>query len=103
MPELAVLDEEQEWTAFSRPVAQQPGCWESNVMIEGMYCAACALTIEDALQNVPGVRSAEVSAGSHRAKVVWESQSVSPSGWMQAVHKAGYRALPANDAFARER
>ncbi|HSN79942.1 MAG TPA: cation transporter, partial [Rhodoferax sp.] len=103
MPELAVLDEEQEWTAFSRPVAQQPGCWESNVMIEGMYCAACALTIEDALQNVPGVRSVEVSAGSHRAKVVWESQAVSPSGWMQAVHKAGYRALPANDAFARER
>ena len=103
MRELALLDEEQEWTAFSRPVAQQPGCWESNVLIEGMYCAACALTIEDALQNVPGVRSVEVSAGSHRAKVVWESQAVSPSGWMQAVHKAGYRALPANDAFARER
>ena len=100
---LALLDEEQEWTAFSRPVAQQPGCWESNVLIEGMHCAACALTIEEALQNVPGVRNVEVSAGSHRAKVVWESQAVSPSGWMQAVHQAGYRALPANDAFARER
>lgn len=100
---LALLDDEQEWTAFSRPVAQQPGCWESNVMIEGMHCAACALTIEDALQKVPGVRNVEVSAGSHRAKVVWESQAVSPSGWMQAVHQAGYRALPANDAFARER
>ena len=100
---LALLDDEQEWTAFSRPVAQQAGCWESNVMIEGMHCAACALTIEDALQKVPGVRNVEVSAGSHRAKVVWESQAVSPSGWMQAVHKAGYRALPANDAFARER
>ena len=72
-------------------------------MIEGMHCAACALTIEDALQKVPGVRNVEVSAGSHRAKVVWESQAVSPSGWMQAVHQAGYRALPANDAFARER
>jgi len=72
-------------------------------MIEGMHCAACALTIEDALQHVPGVRNVEVSAGSHRAKVVWEAQAVSPSGWMQAVQKAGYRALPANDAFARER
>ncbi|WP_296491417.1 cation-translocating P-type ATPase [Rhodoferax sp.] len=102
-PDLTLLDEEQEWTAFSRPVAQQPGRWESNVMIEGMYCAACALTIEDAIQSVPGVRSVEVSAGSHRAKVVWESQAVSPSGWMRAVHKAGYRALPANDVFARER
>jgi P-type Cu2+ transporter len=100
---LTLLDEEQEWTAFSRPVAQRPGCWESNVMIDGMHCAACALTIEDALQSVPGVRNVEVSAGTHRAKVVWEAQAVSPSGWMQAVQKAGYRALPANDVFARER
>ncbi|MDD2917967.1 MAG: cation-translocating P-type ATPase [Rhodoferax sp.] len=100
---LSLLDDEQEWTAFSRPRAQQPGCWESNVVIEGMHCAACALSIEDALKGVPGVLSAEVSAGSHRAKVVWEAQAVAPSGWIQAVQKAGYRALPANDAFARER
>jgi len=100
---LALLDDEQEWTAFSRPVAQQDGCWESNVLIEGMHCAACALTVEDALRGVPGVRDVEVSSGSHRARVVWESQAVAPSAWMQAVHEVGYRALPANDAFARER
>ena len=100
---LQLLDSEQEWTAFSRPDAHQAGCWESNVLIEGMHCAACALTIEDVLRGVPGVLKAEVSAGSHRAKVVWSAQSVAPSGWMQAVQGAGYRALPANDAFARER
>jgi len=100
---LALLDDEQEWAAFSRQVANQPGQWESNVLIEGMHCAACALTIEDALRAVPGVRNVEVSAGSHRAKVVWESAAVAPSAWMQAVQEAGYNALPANDAFARER
>jgi Cu2+-exporting ATPase len=100
---LQLLDDEQEWTAFSRPAANQAGCWESNVMIEGMHCAACALTIEDAIKSVPGVLRAEVSAGSHRAKVVWAAQEVSPSRWMQAVQTHGYRALPANDAFARER
>jgi len=100
---LQLLDDEQEWTAFSRPDAQRAGCWESNVLIEGMHCAACALTIEDVLKSVPGVLRAEVSAGSHRAKVLWESQAVAPSGWMQAVQQAGYRALPANDAFSRER
>ena len=100
---LQLLDDEQEWTAFSRPAAQMAGCWESNVMIEGMHCAACALSIEDSLVRVPGVLRVEVSAGSHRAKVVWDAQAVSPSGWMQAVQRAGYRALPANDAFARER
>ena len=100
---LKVLDDEQEWSAFSRPDAARPGCWESNVMIEGMHCAACALTVEDALSRIPGVLSAEVSAGSQRAKVVWETQSVVPSRWMQAVRDSGYRAVPANDAFARER
>lgn len=100
---LQLLDDEQEWTAFSRASASQQGCWESNVLIEGMHCAACALSIEDALKTVPGVLNAEVSAGSHRAKVVWASDRVVPSGWMQAVQRAGYRAVPANDAFARER
>jgi len=100
---LQLLDDEREWAAFSRPTVQMSGCWESNLMIEGMHCAACALSIEDAIRSVPGVHKVEVSAGSHRAKVVWDAQVVSPSGWMQAVQRAGYRALPANDAFARER
>jgi Cu2+-exporting ATPase len=100
---LQVLDDEQEWSSFSREDAAQPGCWESNLMIEGMHCAACSLTVEDALKSVPGVLAAEVSAGSQRAKVVWQAQQVQPSRWMQAVADAGYRALPANDAFARER
>ncbi|MFZ4622792.1 MAG: heavy metal translocating P-type ATPase [Rhodoferax sp.] len=98
-----LLDDEQEWSAFSRPDARRGGCWESNLMIEGMHCAACALAIEDALQRVPGIVSAEVSAGSQRARVVWDAQTVVPSQWLRAVRDCGYRALPANDAFARER
>src|SRR3989344_2897020 len=37
-----------------------------------------------------------------RARVVWQPSQVQPSQWMDAVHKAGYRAMPAMDAFARE-
>jgi len=100
---LGLLDDPQEWSAFSRPVEGQADCWESHLVIEGMHCAACALTVEDALLGVPGVASASVSAGSHRARVVWQADAVQPSGWMQAVLKAGYRAVPANDAFANQR
>jgi Cu2+-exporting ATPase len=98
-----LLDDELEWRAFSRAVNNAPSCWESNVVIEGMHCAACALSIEGALKSVSGVINAEVSAGSHRAKIVWTSTSAVPSDWMKAVSRAGYRAVPANDAFARER
>ncbi|MDQ3059132.1 MAG: cation-translocating P-type ATPase [Pseudomonadota bacterium] len=98
-----MLDDPQEWSAFSRPLARQAACWESSVVFEGMHCAACALTIEDALRRVPGVLSAEVSAASHRGRIVWSDQAVKPSGWMQAAARAGYPAVPANDAFANDR
>jgi Cu2+-exporting ATPase len=98
-----LLDDQQEWTAFSRPSATGVDCWESSVVIEGMHCAACALTVEDALLKVPGVISAQVGAASHRAKIIWSAQAVLPSAWMQAVQASGYRAVPANDVFASER
>ncbi len=98
----SLLDDPQEWSAFSRPDASREHCWESNLLIEGMHCAACALNIEAALLRVPGVLQANVSAGSHRARILWSADSVQPSVWMRAVQSAGYRAVPANDAFARE-
>ena len=98
----SLLDDPQEWSAFSRPDASREHFWESNLLIEGMHCAACALTIEAALLSVPGVLQANVSAGSHRARIVWSADSIQPSAWMRAVQRAGYRAVPANDAFARE-
>lgn len=105
----ALLDDPQEWSAFGRPcvsVSQtQPDlalcAWDSHVVLEGMHCAACALTIEDALRSVPGVQQAEVSAATRRARVVWDATQVRPSQWIDAVRKAGYRAMPALDAFAR--
>ena len=105
-----LLDDPQEWSAFGRPVgptgqaAEDPAscAWDSQVVLEGMHCAACALTIEDALRRVPGVLQADVSAATRRARVVWQPSPVQPSQWMDAVHKAGYRAMPAMDAFARE-
>ena len=102
-PPLTLLDDPGEWSAFSRARAGQPGCWESSVVFAGTHCAACALTIEDALRQVPGVLSADVSAASHRGRIVWSDSAVKPSGWMQAAARVGYPAVPAGDAFATDR
>ena len=99
----APLDDPQEWASFGKPDRHRTTCWESSLLIEGMVCAACAITIEDALLALPGVVSADVSAGSHRAHVVWSPERVKPSDLLNAVQRAGYRALPGNDVFARER
>ncbi len=100
---LRLLDDPAEWSAFSHPRAADDQVWTSSVVVEGMHCAACASTVEDALTSVPGVIDARVSAASHRAQIVWSAATVRPSVWLQAIQRAGYRALPANDVFALER
>ena len=97
-----LLDDPLEWSAFSRADAGAAHLWESNLQIQGMHCAACSLNIEEALAQVPGVQRASVSFASGRAHIWWRSDVVRPSAWMQAIEAAGYHALPANDAFARE-
>lgn len=101
--QIELLDDPDEWGVFSRRCANQADAWESSVAIEGMHCAACALTVEDALKAVPGVKDVQVSPGSHRARVTWLPEQVKPSQWMQALQGTGYRAVPANDAFASQR
>ena len=111
--DLHLLDDPGEWASFGKPYgavaslasAEDPwqvSVWDSQVALEGMHCSTCALTIEDALRAVPGVQRAEVSAATKRARVVWVAQQVRPSQWMAAIEHAGYRAVPARDAQARE-
>jgi len=100
---LRLLDDPEEWPQFSQADPTQEGCWTSSVVFEGMHCAACAISIEDALRQVPGVKSVQVSAASHRGRVVWSARQTQPSVWMQASAAAGYKAVPANDAHAHER
>lgn len=106
---VSLLDDPEEWPAFGRPKNALPEgadarevLWESFVVLDGMHCATCALSIEDALRQVPGVLEVDVSAAARRARVVWNPARVLPSQWMAAVGRAGYRCLPAMDALLRE-
>lgn len=98
----SLLDQQQEWSDFSHLSDAPRQQWTSSVVFEGMYCTACAINIEEALLAVPGVESAQISAASHRGRVVWSSAQTKPSDWMKAVAQLGYRTLPANDALANE-
>ena len=100
---LELLDTTEEWSAFSLPEKTDSGCWRSSVVFEGMHCAACAITLEDALRAVPGVQSVQISGASHRGQIVWSPELTRPSEWMRSVERHGYKALPANDAHAHAR
>jgi Cu+-exporting ATPase len=66
---------------------------EMKFSIGGMNCNNCARHITEAIQSVPGVRSATVILDAGRASVRWNSgaeQNV--SAVIEAVRKAGYTA-----------
>ncbi len=107
-PELTLLDERDEWLAFSHAWAHPgavdaPGMWESMVAFQGMHCAACAVTLEQLIARVPGVVRVDVSAAAQRGRIVWDEARTRPSRWMQALAGSGYRALPVHDVGAGAR
>ncbi|MEZ5705499.1 MAG: cation transporter [Burkholderiaceae bacterium] len=97
----AVLDdpiEQREFTEFAE-VDGQPMA-ESVLMVQGMYCAACADTVECALQGVPGVESAQVHAATRRLTLRWDPAVTRISNLAQVVGQTGYRLLPMQHALS---
>lgn len=68
-----------------------------QIAVEGMSCASCVSTIENALDEIPGVIEARVSFASERATVDVVPGVVDLEKLVTAVEKAGYQARPASD------
>ncbi len=90
------VDDPDELERFTRWVSGPQGerVGESALQLAGMYCAACAGTIEQALLRVDGVLEAHVGAATRRASVRWDPARVQPSALIAAVRRAGYDAVP---------
>jgi Cu2+-exporting ATPase len=73
---------------------------ESVLMVQGMYCAACADTVECALQGLPGVQSAQVHAATRRLTVRWDPSLTRMSHLAEVVGHTGYRLLPMAQALS---
>ena len=99
--DFAVLDDPIEQQVFTE-VGEEAGdtVAESVLMVQGMYCAACADTVESALQDLPGVRQARVHAATRRLRVRWDPAATQMSVLARAVGAAGYRLLPMQQALS---
>ncbi|MFP4143355.1 MAG: copper ion binding protein, partial [Thermoplasmata archaeon] len=61
-----------------------------EVPIEGMHCASCAQAIEKSLDKLEGVDDSNVSYGSERASIEYDTSKVKMDDISKAVKKAGY-------------
>ena len=80
----------------------------TDFAITGMTCANCVRHVTEAIQSVPGVRSATVSLEANRAAVRWAPRAAQSVGAViQAVEEAGYGASvaagPASEAHEHGR
>jgi len=66
--------------------------------VRGMTCASCVRHVEDALREVPGVRSATVNLATERAVVEYDPAQIMVGDLVEAVEDAGYQASPAVEA-----
>ncbi len=75
---------------------------ELTLTVGGMHCATCAITIEDALKDVPGVSDARVNLALGKATVNYDSSISSESDLKKAVEESGYKVLEVQGVMAEK-
>ena len=69
-----------------------------TMRVDGMTCDGCAVLIENALRDVPGVRAASASYADGQAVVSFDSSSPPEgSALYEAVERAGYKVTQESD------
>ncbi len=62
------------------------------IKVNGMTCNGCASKIKSALENIEGIKSAEVSLASRSATVVYDDAVVNQDKMIKTVDDLGYKA-----------
>jgi copper chaperone len=62
--------------------------------VEGMHCGSCALLIDDALQDLPGVRGTQTRVKARLSTVKLDLAHSRPEDVISAIEDLGYRASP---------
>ncbi|MDD3223706.1 MAG: heavy metal translocating P-type ATPase [Clostridium sp.] len=74
-----------------------------TLKIQGMTCAACVRAVEKASKKVDGVTEANVNLATEKLKISYDEDKVTIPGIQNAIEKAGYKALNADDSFEQDK
>ncbi len=67
---------------------------ETTLAVDGIRCAACVWLIEQRLNQLPGVASAQLNVATERLYVRWRTDDCRPGDILSALHTIGYAAYP---------
>jgi len=88
-PLRAAFDKPQQPTSAAATAAQLSTV---ELKVSGMTCSGCAVSVRNALLEIPGVTSASVDHEAGRASVQYDPAKASPAQLIEAVNKTGYKA-----------
>jgi len=75
----------------ARAAGYMLGVASTQLDIQGMHCASCVLTIEQALKQTPGVLAATVNLATQQAHIEYVPGLIDRKGLVHAVEAAGYQ------------
>ncbi|KAJ1702316.1 hypothetical protein LUZ63_002095 [Rhynchospora breviuscula] len=71
---------------------QEKSILTCRLHIKGMTCTSCSMTIESALQSVPGVKKAVVALATEEAEIRYEPKTITAAQLMNAIEETGFEA-----------
>jgi heavy metal translocating P-type ATPase len=74
-----------------------------HLVIEGMWCPACAWVIQHVLTNLKGVAQARCDFATDRLHCRYDPRQTGPEAVLSAVRKLGYAPTAADDGTGRSR
>ena len=89
--ELLLLDRKDIQKPF---VSTSGNISETQLLIEGITCAACGWLIEKHLKQLPGVVDTSLNLSNHRLSISWDADQVMLSDLLKTIRHIGYAAHP---------
>jgi len=77
---------------FSKLFSKSSSGQEVTLSLSGLHCTSCALTIDDALEDTPGIIKANTSYAGSLVKVTFNPEKVSVKQIQSVINAAGYRS-----------
>lgn len=65
---------------------------KKRLQVQGMHCVGCAMTIDGAVEDLPGVKSATTNYARQVVEVEYDESQMTEAQIMAAIKAAGYAA-----------
>ncbi len=66
---------------------------KKRFQIRGMHCTGCAMVVDGAVEDLPGVKSAATSYARQVVEVDYDDRRITDAQIIKAIQNAGYTAV----------